>query len=83
MPLEYISEALVNELKSLEPFGQGNEKPQFAQKNLRIRSLRALGRNNNAVRMTVITEQGRPMEAMVLPRQTSLWKKQRTAGAWM
>lgn len=64
MPLEYISEALVNELKSLEPFGQGNEKPQFAQKNLRIRSLRALGRNNNAVRMTVVTEQGRPMEAM-------------------
>lgn len=65
MPLEYISEALVNELKSLEPFGQGNEKPQFAQKNLRIRSLRAIGRNNNAARMTVVTEQGRPMEAMV------------------
>ena len=65
MPLEYISEALVNELKSLEPFGQGNERPQFAQQNLRIRSLRALGRNNNAVRMTVVTEQGRPMEAMV------------------
>lgn len=65
MPLEYISEALVNELKSLEPFGQGNEKPQFAQKNLRIRSLRAIGRNNNAVRMTVVSEQGRPMEAMV------------------
>ena len=65
MPLEYISEALVNELKDLEPFGQGNEKPQFAQKNLRIRSVRAIGRNNNAVRMTVVTEQGRPMEAMV------------------
>ena len=65
MPLECISEALVNELKSLEPFGQGNEKPQFAQKNLRIRSVRAIGRNNNAVRMTVVTEQGRPMEAMV------------------
>lgn len=65
MPLEYISEALVNELKGLEPFGQGNEKPQFAQKNLRIRSVRAIGRNNNAVRMTVLTEQGRPMEAMV------------------
>ncbi len=65
MPLEYVSEALINELKSLEPFGQGNEKPQFAQKNLRIRSLRAIGRNNNAVRMTVVTEGGRPMEAMV------------------
>ena len=65
MPLEYISEALVNELKGLEPFGQGNEKPQFAQKNLRIRSVRTIGRNNNAVRMTVVTEQGRSMEAMV------------------
>ncbi len=65
MPLEYVSEALIDELKSLEPFGQGNEKPQFAQKNLRIRSLRAIGRNNNAVRMTVVTEGGRPMEAMV------------------
>lgn len=65
MPLEYISEALVNELKGLEPFGQGNEKPQFAQKNLRIRGVRAVGRNNNAVRMTVVTEQGRAMEAMV------------------
>lgn len=65
MPLEYISESLVNELKGLEPFGQGNEKPQFAQKNLRIRSVRAVGRNNNAVRMTVVTEQGRAMEAMV------------------
>lgn len=65
MPLEYISEALVEELKVLEPFGQGNEKPQFAQKNLRIRSSRVLGKNRNAVRMTLVTEQGKPMEAML------------------
>ena len=61
---QVIHEARRN-LEGLEPFGQGNEKPQFAQKNLRIRSVRAIGRNNNAVRMTVVTEQGRPMEAMV------------------
>lgn len=65
MPLEYISEALVNELKTLEPFGQGNEKPQFAQKNLKIRAVRVVGRSNNAVRMTVVTERGYSMEAMV------------------
>lgn len=65
MPLEYISEALIDELKALEPFGQGNEKPQFAQKNLRIRSCRVLGKNRNAVRMTLVTEQGKPMEAML------------------
>ncbi len=65
MPFEYISEQLVEELKILEPFGQGNEKPQFAQKNLRIRSSRVLGKNRNAVRMTLVTEQGMPMEAML------------------
>ena len=65
MPLEYISEALVEELKLLEPFGQGNEKPQFAQKNLTVRNARSLGKNNNAVRLSLVTEQGYAMDAMV------------------
>ena len=45
MPLEYVSEGLVEELRYLEPFGQGNEKPQFAQKDLTIRRARVLGKN--------------------------------------
>lgn len=65
MPLEYISEKLVEELKILEPFGQGNEKPQFAQKNLHIRSARVLGRNRNAVKLSLVTEQGLSMDAML------------------
>lgn len=65
MPLEYISEALVEELKILEPFGQGNEKPQFAQKNLSIRSVRVLGKNRNAVKLALVTEKGFPMEGML------------------
>lgn len=65
MPLEYISENLVNELKVLEPFGQGNEKPQFAQKDLRIRSARVLGKNRNAVKLSLVTEQGFAMDGML------------------
>ena len=65
MPLEYISEGLVEELSLLEPFGQGNEKPQFAQKNLRIRSARVLGRNRNVVKLTLVTEGGLVMEGML------------------
>ncbi len=65
MPLEYISEGLIEELKQLEPFGQGNEKPQFAQKNLLIRSSRVLGRNRNAVKLSLVTEQGYSMEGML------------------
>lgn len=65
MPLEYLSEDLVQELKLLEPFGQGNEKPQFAQKNLTIRGTRVLGKNRNAVKLSLVTEKGLPMDGML------------------
>lgn len=64
MPLDYISESLITELELLEPFGQGNEKPVFAQKGLRIRSVRVLGRNRNAVKLSLADSKGTPMEAM-------------------
>ena len=44
MPMEYVSEPLIHELELLEPFGQGNEKPQFAQKGIHIRNVKVLGR---------------------------------------
>jgi single-stranded-DNA-specific exonuclease len=65
MPLEYINEPLIEELELLEPFGQGNEKPLFAQKGLNIRSVRVLGKNRNAVKFSLATEQGTPMDAML------------------
>lgn len=65
MPLEYISEQLVEELKLLEPFGQGNEKPLFAQKGLHIRDFRILGRNRNAVKLSLVTEQGLAMDGLL------------------
>lgn len=65
MPLEYITENLIQELKLLEPFGQGNEKPQFAQKNLHIRSVRVLGKNHNAVKLALVTENGLAMDGML------------------
>ena len=46
MPFEYANEKIVDELKGLEPFGQGNEKPLFAQKSLVIRNARVLGKND-------------------------------------
>lgn len=64
MPLEYVSEELVEELVELEPFGQGNEKPQFAQKNLSVRSFRVMGKNRNAVRLSLVTENGFAMDGL-------------------
>ncbi|EXG83517.1 exonuclease RecJ [Clostridium sp. ASBs410] len=65
MPLEYIDEPLIEELELLEPFGQGNEKPLFAQKGLYIRSVRVLGKNRNVVKFSLATDQGTPMDAML------------------
>ena len=65
MPFEYINEPLIQELELLEPFGQGNEKPQFAQKNLLIRSQRVLGKNRNVVKLNLVNERGLGMDAVV------------------
>lgn len=65
MPFEYISERLIQELSLLEPFGQGNEKPQFAQRRLRIRDVRVLGKLHNAVRLSLVTESGFVMEGIL------------------
>lgn len=65
MPLEYITEGLVGELKRLEPFGQGNEKPQFAQKGLKVQSVRVMGRNRNVVRLSMATERGLCMDGIL------------------
>ena len=63
LPFEYISEPFIQELKRLEPFGQGNEKPQFAQRRLKIRRARVAGKNRNVVMLSLAAENGVTMEA--------------------
>lgn len=64
MPLDYISKELIEELKVLEPFGKANEKPVFADKNIRIRYIRILGKNQNVCRMQVENQAGAKMDAI-------------------
>lgn len=65
MPFEYVNEKIVDELKGLEPFGQGNEKPLFAQKSLMIRNVRVLGKNRNVVKMNLVTNTGHPFDGLL------------------
>ena len=65
MPFEYVNEKIVQELKDLEPFGKGNEKPLFAQKSLVIRNVRVLGKNRNVVKMNLVTETGQPVDGLL------------------
>lgn len=64
MPLDYISKELIEELKCLEPFGKSNEKPVFADKNIRIISMRIVGKNQNVCKMQVESQTGTKMEAV-------------------
>lgn len=65
MPFEYITETMIKDLERLEPFGQGNEKPQFAQKNMTIRSARVMGKNRNVVKLSLVNERGFAMDGIV------------------
>lgn len=62
MPMEYVSFDFIKELDLLEPFGNGNPKPQFAQKNVSFLSGHILGANKNVGKYIVADEGGRQYE---------------------
>ena len=62
MPMEYASFEFVAELDRLEPFGNGNPKPQFAQKNVHFISGKVLGANRNVGKYRVEDDNGRKYE---------------------
>lgn len=62
MPMAYADFDFIAQLERLEPFGNGNPKPQFAQKNVRFISGRVLGANRNVGKYTVADEDGRRYE---------------------
>ena len=65
MPFEYVTGPLIQELELLEPFGQGNEKPQFAQKGMLIKQARVMGKNRNVVKLSLVNERGFSMDGVV------------------
>lgn len=64
MPIDYIHFDLIEQLEQLEPFGKGNEKPLFAQKNLKVLSARVMGRNANLLKLELESENGARMEGI-------------------
>lgn len=64
MPIGYINESVIKELTLLAPFGKGNQKPVFADKNLTIRWISAMGRNKEYTRMSLGKDDGSSIEAV-------------------
>jgi single-stranded-DNA-specific exonuclease len=49
----------IEELKALEPFGKGNEKPIFASLNVKASAVKFYGEENSVIRITFVSEKGR------------------------
>lgn len=64
MPAAYPTITMVRELALLEPFGKGNGKPQFADKNLSVVRAYVVGKNQNVLKLNLKTERGEPVAAV-------------------
>lgn len=56
MPLSYASMSLAKEIERLEPYGVGNSKPLFAQKDVVFTGGRRIGANKNFGKFSVLVE---------------------------
>lgn len=56
MKLGWVSDRLMNELEKLEPYGNGNEKPLFAER-VYVSQVRVMGDKHNVVRMQLRNEE--------------------------
>ena len=64
MPAGYADMNLIREFEVLEPFGKGNQKPQFADKDLRISRAMVVGRNQNVLKLNLETAFGEKISAV-------------------
>ena len=58
MPLYYINENIVDTIDALAPFGNGNQKPLFALKNVPVTKATYFGKEGQYLRLTLSTEKG-------------------------
>ena len=64
MPVSYITKRLISQMGLLEPFGKGNTKPLFAQKDLKVLSCRIFGKNRNVAKLQIQDGAGYRMDAV-------------------
>ncbi len=62
---ENITFDMPDELKKLEPFGKGNEKPVFALSKANVCKINIIGKNRNVIKMRLRDESGVNIEAVM------------------
>ena len=61
MPVDYVTQELVREFGLLAPFGKDNSRPLFADRNLSVSRMWIVGKNQNVLRLSMVSEHGTPI----------------------
>lgn len=64
LPVSHVTEKLLSDLEILEPFGNGNPKPVFAEQHFRVLRAAKRGRNQNVLVMKVANASGAQIDAI-------------------
>lgn len=65
MPVDYVTTELVRQLALLAPFGKDNPKPLFADRNLHVKRLWVVGKNQNVLRLSLVSGGNRHISAVL------------------
>lgn len=64
MPVSYVRRELILELERLAPYGKGNPKPVFADKNISVLEKRIVGKNKNVLKLVIADTYGNRFSAV-------------------
>jgi len=64
LPLEHITFNLVEELKLLEPYGKGNPKPLFGEKDIPVMRAFKIGKNQNTLKLILKMKNEKTIEGL-------------------
>ncbi len=68
LKIENLTLSMPEELRVLEPFGKGNEKPVFALSKAEITKLNIVGKNRNVVKLRLRDSSGKNTEGVIFNR---------------
>lgn len=64
MPLDNINYKFITDLSLLEPFGKGNPKPIFGEKNAKLVNARIIGQNHNVLKLKLLSKNNKYIEGI-------------------
>ena len=71
VPFPYLTEDLIEQFQVMEPFGKGNKRPLFAEKDLKVIQPKIVGKNENVLQCILEDKQGNRMKAVYFWQEKS------------